>query len=168
MIESNRFHKQTLAKIIEQPIELAQILQRRDVGSKVVVVKGVYDLFHSGHYYSFVNAKSYGSILVVAVNSDAAVRKRKGEKRPIINQQDRMMLIAALACVDWVTLYEEESPYQLLKTLRPSIFAASHFDSLTKEQRESVETFTALQAVPKIGTISTTKIVEKLKVSGET
>jgi rfaE bifunctional protein nucleotidyltransferase chain/domain len=168
VIESNPFHKLTLAKIIERPIELAQILQQRHDDSKVVVVKGVYDLFHSGHYYSFVNAKSYGNILVVAVNSDAAVRMRKGENRPIINQKDRMMLIAALACVDWVTLYEEESPYQLLKTLKASIFAASHFQSLTKEQREEVQAFTTLQTVPKMGTISTTKIVEKLKVSGET
>lgn len=168
MIESNPFHKTTLAKIVERPSELAKMLQQRYADRRVVLVKGAYDLFHSGHYYSFVNARSYGDLLIVAVNSDAAVRERKGAKRPIISQWERMMLIAALACVDRVTLYEEESPYQLLKTLRPFIFAASHFESLSEEQREEVQTFTTLQIVPKIGTISTSRIVETLSVNGGT
>src|SRR6185295_14791386 len=109
MLIDNICHSQTVSKIVE-PHSLAAMLRTNYAGKRIVAVKGVYDLFHSGHYYSFVNARSFGDMLVVAVNSDRAVRARKGNNRPIIGQQDRMLLIAALACVDWVTLYDEESP----------------------------------------------------------
>jgi rfaE bifunctional protein nucleotidyltransferase chain/domain len=158
----NPYHKQTLAKILENPHDLKSTLNERFPLSRTVLVKGVYDLFHSGHYYSFIKAKTYGDILIVAVNSDAAVKNRKGEKRPIINQQERMLLVAALTCTDWVTLYEQESPYELLRVLHPNVFVASHFDSITKQQMAEIERHTLLQRAPKIENISTSQIIRKI------
>jgi rfaE bifunctional protein nucleotidyltransferase chain/domain len=163
MTEDNPFHKATLSKIIEAPVQLAEVLARTYSDRKIVMVKGVYDLFHSGHYYSFINAKLYGNMLVVGVNSDAAVQKRKGNHRPIIPQKERMTLVAALSCVDWVTLYEEQSPYELLNTVKPSIFAASHFQSLTKDETEKLKGFVKFQIVPKLGRLSSTDIIKKIQ-----
>ena len=100
----NPFHQRTLAKIVRNAAELAATLKASVPNKRIVLVKGVYDLFHSGHYYSFVNAKAMGDVLVVGVSSDRAVRSRKGPARPIIPEEDRMILVAALSCVDWVTL----------------------------------------------------------------
>jgi len=162
MIED--LHSKTLDKIIVRPSELKTVLLRTySDKSTVVLVKGVFDLFHTGHYYSFVNAKKYGDVLVVAVNSDEAVTNRKGKERPIIGQNDRMLLIAALSCVDWVTLYQEESPYEVLKIVQPNVFAASHFESLTEIERQELKKHIHFQIVSKRGENSTTKIISKIR-----
>jgi rfaE bifunctional protein nucleotidyltransferase chain/domain len=161
MFESPSLER-ALAKIIERPKDLQRSLAQKVPAGRVVLVKGVYDLLHIGHFYSFARAKDFGDVLVVAVNADKAVQNRKGVQRPIINQNDRMVLIAAFECVDWVTLYEEESPYDLIKVLRPAVFAASHFASVSAEQRLELEQFTIFQTLPRIGPMSTSEIVLRI------
>jgi rfaE bifunctional protein nucleotidyltransferase chain/domain len=163
---NNQYYDLAYTKIIRDPVDLREAIKCRHVGSKVVLVKGVYDLFHVGHFYSFANAKMHGDILVVAVNADVAVKSRKGEQRPLINQEERMLLIAALSCVDWVTLYSEKSPFYLLKTLCPDVFAASHFDSMSIDERLEIEKQVILQIIPKLGEHSTTKIISKISGGG--
>ena len=158
----NLFLKKAFDKIVLDPYELKLKLRENYSGSKIVLVKGVYDLFHSGHLYSFTNAKSLGDVLVVAVNSDEKVKKRKGNSRPIINQRERMLLIAALDCVDWVTLYDQETPFELLKPIKPNVFAASHFDLITELQFEELRNFTTFQIISKQGDNSTTSIINKI------
>ena len=90
-------------------------------GRRVVFTNGCFDLLHYGHVKYLQDAKKRGDILVVGVNSDASVRKIKGRKRPVIGQNDRLRIIAALESVDYVILFKEETPLKLIKALKPDI-----------------------------------------------
>lgn len=155
-------HRNALSKIFSNPYDLHLRLNEFSV-KRIVLVKGVYDIFHSGHYYSFIAAKALGDILVVGVNTDRAVRIRKGSNRPIIDQGNRVILIAALSCVDFITLYEDISPFELIRILKPHVFAASHFDTLTPSQISVLSTHTLFHKLPKTMGISTTQILQRIK-----
>lgn len=159
----NQIPTHTLDKIVRDPRALAAAVEPLRPHKRLVMVKGAYDLFHIGHYYSFINAKAYGDILIVAVNDDMAIEDRKGPGRPILPLGDRVTLIAALECVDFVTVYSSPSPFDVLSVLRPDVFAASHFSSLSAEQRELIERTTRFEVVPKQGEISTSAVIAKIK-----
>jgi D-beta-D-heptose 7-phosphate kinase/D-beta-D-heptose 1-phosphate adenosyltransferase len=95
--------------------------QRR--GQRVVFTNGCFDLLHVGHVRSLEQARSLGDRLVVGVNRDASVRRIKGPARPIVAERQRAELVAALACVDWVVLFGEETPLALIRSLRPDVLA---------------------------------------------
>lgn len=90
-------------------------------GKAIIFTNGCFDLLHYGHVKYLEDAKKKGDILIVAVNSDASVRKIKGDKRPIVNEGDRQGIIAALESVDYVTLFKEETPLELITELKPDI-----------------------------------------------
>jgi len=90
-------------------------------GEKVVWTNGCFDLLHVGHIRGFRDAKALGDILIVGINSDASVRGIKGDSRPIVNQEERAELIAALEMVDYVTIFDEPTPVSALSRLRPDI-----------------------------------------------
>lgn len=100
---------------------LASLEQRRKIGEKVVFTNGCFDLIHAGHVSYLEEAKSLGDILIVALNADESVRKLKGPHRPIVNQQDRQRVIAAMASVDFVTLFAEDTPFDLIRLLLPDV-----------------------------------------------
>ena len=85
---------------------------------KVVFTNGVFDLLHPGHIQLLQFASGQGDILVVGINSDASVRRLKGEKRPIFPLAERMEVLAALACVDYVIPFNDDTPQQLIRALR--------------------------------------------------
>lgn len=87
----------------------------------VVWTNGCFDLLHAGHVRSLRDAKALGDILVVGLNSDRSVRAIKGTLRPIVHQDDRAEVIAAMACVDYVTIFDESDPVLALSLLRPDI-----------------------------------------------
>jgi rfaE bifunctional protein nucleotidyltransferase chain/domain len=87
----------------------------------VVWTNGCFDLLHVGHIRSLRDAKALGDILIVGINSDAGVRALKGNSRPIVHQQDRAEIIAALEMVDYVTIFDEPDPIATLSRLRPDI-----------------------------------------------
>ena len=89
----------------------------------LVLANGIFDLFHVGHVRYLEGAKAAGLHLVVALNSDASARRLKGEGRPLLPLPERMELVAALQCVDWVTSFEEDSVESLLRMLRPAAHA---------------------------------------------
>jgi D-beta-D-heptose 7-phosphate kinase/D-beta-D-heptose 1-phosphate adenosyltransferase len=95
--------------------------QRR--GERVVLTSGCFDLLHVGHARSLAEAKRMGDRLVVGVNADATVRALKGRARPIVPAKQRAELIAALACVDWVVIFPEPTPRQLIAALAPDVYA---------------------------------------------
>jgi D-beta-D-heptose 7-phosphate kinase/D-beta-D-heptose 1-phosphate adenosyltransferase len=102
--------------------ELSQILLGSKAhGERVIMTNGCFDLLHAGHVTYLQQAKALGDRLVVAVNSDASVRQLKGETRPINGLQERMTVLAALACVDWVVSFEEETPERLYCRLLPDV-----------------------------------------------
>jgi D-beta-D-heptose 7-phosphate kinase/D-beta-D-heptose 1-phosphate adenosyltransferase len=102
--------------------ELAQILLGAKAhDERIIMTNGCFDLLHAGHVTYLQQAKELGDRLVVAVNSDASVRQLKGETRPINGLQERMTVLAALACVDWVVSFEEETPERLYCRLLPDV-----------------------------------------------
>jgi D-beta-D-heptose 7-phosphate kinase/D-beta-D-heptose 1-phosphate adenosyltransferase len=95
----------------------------RERGLRVVLTNGCFDLLHAGHVHCLEEAAGLGDVLVVAVNSDASVRRLKGLGRPVRPQEERAALLAALACVDHVVLFEEDTPHELLRRVRPDVLA---------------------------------------------
>lgn len=90
-------------------------------GKKIVFTNGCFDLLHVGHVRYLVEAKSLGDILVVGINSDASVKKLKGPDRPIQSETDRGEILSALAAVDFVTLFNDETPEKLIERVRPDV-----------------------------------------------
>jgi len=88
-------------------------------GKKVVFTNGCFDILHRGHAAYLEQAKSLGDFLVVGVNSDESVRKLKGEGRPVNNENDRAYLLEMLKPVDFVIIFNEETPYELIKSINP-------------------------------------------------
>ncbi len=93
----------------------------RASGKKIVFTNGCFDLIHTGHTRYLSKAKSFGDILIVAVNGDASVRTIKGNKRPINTEADRMETLAALEVVDYVALFNEPDPHRIISELRPDV-----------------------------------------------
>src|SRR5574344_205738 len=93
----------------------------KDKGKKVVFTNGCFDMLHVGHLSSFKEAKKYGDVLIVAVNSDASVKKNKGDLRPIIPEKDRIEMLCALEIVDYVVLMDDTNPVNLIEVLKPDI-----------------------------------------------
>jgi D-beta-D-heptose 7-phosphate kinase/D-beta-D-heptose 1-phosphate adenosyltransferase len=95
--------------------------QRQKITGKVVFTNGVFDLIHPGHIDLLTVARSHGDALIVGLNSDASVKRLKGHDRPVRNQAERAYVLAALEAVDIVVLFEEDTPLELVKALRPDV-----------------------------------------------
>jgi len=92
-------------------------------GERIVFTNGCFDLLHVGHVRSLEQARSYGDRLLVAVNSDASVRRIKGHGRPLVPARQRAEVLAGLACVDWVVVFPENTPLTTIRALRPDVLA---------------------------------------------
>jgi len=102
--------------------ELSQIVQKlKSEGKKIVTTNGIYDLLHVGHTQLLNTAKSFGDILILAINTDASTKRYKGPKRPINNETERAELAANLSAVDYVILFDEDTPEELLNQLQPDV-----------------------------------------------
>jgi rfaE bifunctional protein nucleotidyltransferase chain/domain len=93
---------------------------RRD-GKTVVLTNGCFDLLHRGHVHILREAKALGDILIVAINSDRSVKAIKGPSRPVLSESDRTELLAAMEMVDYVALFDEPDPYDLIAAVRPNV-----------------------------------------------
>jgi len=108
----------------QTPQQLAALRDKfAAAGKKLVFTNGCFDLLHVGHVRYLQAARALGDALLVAVNGDASVRALKGPTRPINSEQDRAEVLAALACVDFVTLFHTERVTELVRTIRPQIYA---------------------------------------------
>jgi rfaE bifunctional protein nucleotidyltransferase chain/domain len=103
----------------------SEILKIRDQlkkkKKKVVFTNGCFDIIHSGHVDYLTKAKKSGDILIVGINTDSSVRRIKGDKRPIIPELERTLIVSCLKPVDFVTLFEEDTPEELIKELKPDV-----------------------------------------------
>lgn len=99
----------------------ALLLELKAQGRQVVFTNGCFDLLHPGHVRFLEKARREGDILVVALNSDASVRRIKGEMRPIFSERERCEIMSALGCVDFVTLFEEDTPGRIIEELLPDV-----------------------------------------------
>ncbi len=104
------------------PHALQIVLRRlRQMGRKVVFTNGCFDILHAGHVSYLQRARELGDLLVLGLNSDASVRRLKGETRPLVPEADRAVILAALACVDYVVIFEEDTPLELISLLQPDV-----------------------------------------------
>src|ERR1039458_3645385 len=109
-------------KKIQNAAQLAfRLAQEKRLGKTVVFTNGVYDLLHAGHVTLLEKAKRLGHIMIVDINSDEPVQRLKGPRRPLAGEKDRALVLAALEAVDYVTTFGEDTPYELLRKLRPDI-----------------------------------------------
>lgn len=133
-------------------------------GKKIVFTNGCFDILHPGHSAYLAEAKALGDILVVGVNSDASVQRLKGDKRPIMPEQARARLLAALTAVDFVTIFNEDDPYQLIKLLEPDILVkGGDWDTSAIVGRDLVTARGgSVQSLPFIDQYSTTSIIEEI------
>ncbi len=95
--------------------------QWRAEGKKIVFTNGCFDILHAGHVSVLEFSRSKGDVLVVGLNSDASVKRLKGPSRPVNTQADRALVLAALQAVDAVCVFEEDTPYELIKLVRPDV-----------------------------------------------
>ena len=98
-----------------------QVERLKKLGKKIVFTNGCFDILHRGHVSYLDIAKSYGDVLILGLNSDASVRKLKGESRPINSEEDRAFVLSALESVDFVTVFSDETPYELIKMVEPDV-----------------------------------------------
>ncbi|KKT67285.1 MAG: RfaE, domain II [Candidatus Curtissbacteria bacterium GW2011_GWC1_44_33] len=102
--------------------ELGEIVANlKKQGKKIVTKNGAFDLLHVGHVRMLEASKALGDILIIGVNSDSSIKQYKSDTRPIISENDRAEMLAALACVDFVTIYNEPDPRNFLEMIKPDI-----------------------------------------------
>ena len=108
-------------KIYSSESLMKQVFIWKMLGKKIVFTNGVFDILHNGHIASLSEAASHGDILIVAVNTDASVKKLKGPTRPINDESARALVLASLLQTDAVILFEEDTPLELIKALMPDV-----------------------------------------------
>jgi D-beta-D-heptose 7-phosphate kinase/D-beta-D-heptose 1-phosphate adenosyltransferase len=133
-------------------------------GKKVVFTNGCFDLLHVGHVRYLQKARKYGDLLVLGLNSDDSVRRLKGEKRPLIGQKERAHILAALDCIDYVIIFDEDTPIRLLEALKPSVLVkGGDYTPETVVGKDLVESYGGkVELVEFVDGRSTTNIIEKI------
>ncbi len=139
-----------------------EIGEARRAGKRIVTTNGCFDVLHVGHIRYLQQAKQQGDILIVAINSDDSVRAIKGDKRPLVSEDERAEVLAALECVDYVTIFSELDPIQFLHELRPDIHVKGGDYTLDQiVEREAVESIGAeLRLLPGAQGKSTSSLIE--------
>jgi D-beta-D-heptose 7-phosphate kinase/D-beta-D-heptose 1-phosphate adenosyltransferase len=138
------------------------VLQKEN--KKFVFTNGCFDLLHPGHVLYLQDTKKLGDYLILAINTDNSVHKLKGETRPIYSEDERAEILSGLACVDFVCLFDEDTPYEIINYLKPDILAKGGDYSLdTIVGRDIVESNGGkVVVIPFVENKSTTNIVQKI------
>jgi len=140
---------------------LAEIIQKlKKEGKKIVFTNGCFDIIHAGHIQYLREAKALGDILVVAMNSDSSVKRIK-PKRPIVPQEQRVIVLSALEMVDYVTVFNEETPYETIKILQPDILVKGGDWKI--EDIVGNDIVKEVYSLPYREGLSTTAIIEEIK-----
>ena len=137
----------------------------KEKGDKIVFTNGCFDLMHRGHVEVLANTSDLGNKLIIGLNSDISIQELKGEKRPIIDENSRAILLASLQFVDAIVLFSEETPEKLIETIIPNILTKGGDYKVTEIAGHKVvlENGGEVILVPFIDGFSTTNIVNKIK-----
>src|ERR1044072_4197934 len=155
-----------MGKVILDGGELLRVrAELRAAGRRLVFTNGCFDILHVGHVRYLAAARRLGDALLVAINSDRSVRALKGQGRPLMNEEERAEMLAALAAVDFVTVFEEESPRKLISEVLPDVLVKGGDYALEEiHGREEVERAGGrVLALPFVAGASTTGIIERVK-----
>jgi D-beta-D-heptose 7-phosphate kinase/D-beta-D-heptose 1-phosphate adenosyltransferase len=137
----------------------------RPRSGRVVFTNGCFDLLHPGHVSYLDEARRLGDHLVVGVNTDASVQRLKGPGRPLVSQDDRALVVAALAAVDGVTLFDEDTPLALIEALKPDVLVkGGDYELNTIVGREAVEGAGGeVRVIPFVGGYSTSELIQRIR-----
>ena len=142
-----------------------QLKRWRLHNKKIVFTNGVFDILHEGHIASLSEAASYGNILIVGVNTDASVKRLKGEGRPINNEDSRALILASLVITDAIILFEEDTPLNLVTTIMPDVLVKGGDYTLDQVvgAKEVMANGGEVKIVPILDGFSTTGIIKKMR-----
>ena len=151
---------------IQSSYRLSRLCKRlRKARKKIVFTNGTFDLLHAGHISYLEKAKTLGDVLIVGVNSDKSVKTYKGPSRPFVTEKDRLRVLSALECVDYVILFREPTPLKLITTLKPHVLVKG--SDWAKSQiaggREVLGWGGRVRRLPFLGGRSSSKIIERIQ-----
>lgn len=154
------------SKIVQREV-LARVLeQKRAVGQKIIFTNGCFDILHRGHIEYLSSASDLGDIFVVGLNSDESVRRLKGESRPAIDEESRTLTMASFEFVDFVVLFDEDTPSDLIRVIRPKYWVKGGDYQNYKELPEYkalMESGGKVKLIPLVEGYSTTDIYKKIQ-----
>lgn len=154
-----------MGKVIERNKlnDLLKILRSKK--KTIVATNGCFDILHVGHVRYLKKSKAFGDVLILGLNSDKSVRSIKGEGRPINNEADRAEVLCALDCVDYVVLFDEDSPKDLLEIIKPNIYTkgADYTLKTLPEADVILKNNGWVEFIDFVEGKSTTKIIDKMK-----
>lgn len=134
-------------------------------GKRIVFTNGCFDIIHSGHTFYLGEARKLGDVMIVGLNSDSSVRRLKGETRPVNNQFDRQEVLSALKSVDYVVFFEEDTPLELIKAVKPDFLVkGGDYNNDTIVGADFVvQSGGKVVTIPLVPNKSTTNIINKMK-----
>ncbi|MDD3236554.1 MAG: D-glycero-beta-D-manno-heptose 1-phosphate adenylyltransferase [Candidatus Gastranaerophilales bacterium] len=154
---------------------MGQLVARKDLNNlldglradkkTIVTTNGCFDILHVGHVRYLQKTKSFADIMIVALNSDKSVKSIKGPTRPINNENDRAEILNALACVDYVVLFDEDSPMDLLAQIKPDVHTkgADYTVETLPEAKTIMKNGGRIEFISFVEGKSTTSLIEKIK-----
>ncbi len=162
--EVSHGHRDCDTKIKNLDVLAAIVDAEKKKGKRIVFTNGCFDLLHAGHVKYLQKARSFGDLLVLGLNSDASVRRLKGDKRPLIGEAERAHILAALDCVDFVVLFAEDTPLRLIETLKPAVLVkGGDYAPEGVVGKDVVESYGGrVELVEFVDGKSTTNIIEKI------
>jgi rfaE bifunctional protein nucleotidyltransferase chain/domain len=160
-------------KIVSHAELAAEVQRRQQAGEQGVFTNGCFDLLHIGHVRYLQEARELGDFLVLALNGDESVRILKGEMRPLVPEQERAEILAALTCIDYVTIFPETTANSLLELLQPAIYVkggdyagaqAGSIDTHRLPEAKVVQAYGgSIRLIPYLPNHSTTELITKIK-----
>jgi len=155
-----------MSQKIKSLTELEKAIQElKSKGKKIIATNGCFDILHTAHLHVLESSKALGDVLIVLINSDASVKSYKGDARPIIPEQERAEMLSALACVDYVAIFQEATPLAALKIIKPDILAkgGAFLPERIKAEKELLASWGGkLVTFPLENGYSTTSIINKI------
>ncbi len=152
------------AKIKNRDVLAPLIAAEKERGQQIIFTNGCFDLLHAGHVKYLQKARGLGDLLILGLNSDASVRRLKGAKRPLINQEERAHLLAALVCIDYVVIFDEDTPLELITALKPHVLVKDgDYTADDVVGKDLVESYGGhVELVSFVDGKSTTSVIERI------
>jgi D-beta-D-heptose 7-phosphate kinase/D-beta-D-heptose 1-phosphate adenosyltransferase len=152
-------------RIFELPLLRSQVKWWRLINKTIAFTNGVFDILHEGHIKVLSQAASFADVLIVGVNSDASVKRLKGNNRPLNNQQSRSLLLASLIMVDAVIVFDEDTPLELIKAISPDVLikGGDYSQDTIVGAKEVIDSGGKVEVIPLEEGFSTTGLIEKMK-----
>ena len=154
-------------RILDRQQLIQEVVRLRLKSKTIAFTNGVFDILHEGHITVLSKAASFADILIVGINSDASVKKIKGEDRPVNNENSRALILASLIIVDDIVIFEEETPIEIIKLIQPDVLVKGGDYTLDTivGAKEVIAHGGTVEIVPLLEGFSTTNIIEKISNS---